>query len=270
MKKSTINNKILEDVELFAEDNYTLDELFDELKISSKLKKDEQILKAFEQGLVNHFIYMTSQEVSDDELIENSLITNTQCKLWHEKYATEINEQKQKIKDEKKLATHQFSNVMCSGMQNILKQNAKDYDEISQQVLYEDITAIVKRIKNGEKDDLLTILTTNLLQMQVFNGTVTQNLMGNLGSQLNGFEKLSSIQMKLMQETRKNILAINEITNPKKTTFVKEANQYNHLHQNSHKKIENENELQNEIKLIDGQDCTDIGLSMHHTKAMHE
>jgi hypothetical protein len=47
-----------------------------------------------------------------------------------------------------------------------------------------------------------------------------------------------------MQETRKSIMAINEITNPKRTTFIKKAEQHNHLHQNSEKKDKNENELQ--------------------------
>ena len=39
-------------------------------------------------------------------------------------------------------------------------------------------------------------------------------------------------------------MAINEITNPKRTTFVKEVSQHNHLHQNSEKKDEKQNELQ--------------------------
>ena len=50
-----------------------------------------------------------------------------------------------------------------------------------------------------------------------------------------------------MQEVRKSIMAINEITNPKRTTFIKEANQHNHLHQNSEKKFDNENELQRQL-----------------------
>ncbi len=52
------------------------------------------------------------------------------------------------------------------------------------------------------------------------------------------------MKLKVMQETMKSIMAINEITNPKRTTFVKEANQHNHLHQNSEKKDRNGNELQ--------------------------
>jgi hypothetical protein len=52
------------------------------------------------------------------------------------------------------------------------------------------------------------------------------------------------MQLKVMQETRKSIMAINEITNPKRTTFIKEANQHNHLHHNSEKKDEIKNEKQ--------------------------
>ncbi len=47
-----------------------------------------------------------------------------------------------------------------------------------------------------------------------------------------------------MSEQRKSIMAINEITNPKRTTFAKEISQHNHLHQNSEKKDEKQNELQ--------------------------
>jgi hypothetical protein len=66
------------------------------------------------------------------------------------------------------------------------------------------------------------------------------------------------MQIKVMQETRKSIMAINEITNPKRTTFIKEANQHNHLHQNSEKKDENENELENEPRLIEHGETTEV------------
>jgi len=54
-----------------------------------------------------------------------------------------------------------------------------------------------------------------------------------------------------MAETRKNIIAMNEICNPKRTTFIKEANQYNQLNQkNSQKKLKTENELQKPQQLV--------------------
>jgi hypothetical protein len=86
------------------------------------------------------------------------------------------------------------------------------------------------------------------MQLQLFNGIVTSNLMGESGKQLSNFKMLSDMQLKVMQETRKSIMAINEITNPKRTTFIKKAEQHNHLHQNSEKKYENENELQKNLE----------------------
>jgi hypothetical protein len=38
----------LEEIEYYAEDQYTLEDLFDELNISKKLMKDERVLQAFE------------------------------------------------------------------------------------------------------------------------------------------------------------------------------------------------------------------------------
>jgi hypothetical protein len=61
-----------------------------------------------------------------------------------------------------------------------------------------------------------------------------------------------------MQETRKSIMVINEITNPKRTTFIKEANQHNHLHQNLEKKDENENELQKPGQLQEPETFTEV------------
>jgi hypothetical protein len=116
---------------------------------------------------------------------------------------------------------------------------------------------MVKKIQDGDSTDILTVLTTKIIQLQRFNGTVTSNLMGDAGKQVDNFNKLSNMQLKVMQETRKSIMAINEITNPKRTTFIKEANQHNHLHQNSEKKDDNSNELKNEAKLIEHDEVTE-------------
>ncbi len=65
------------------------------------------------------------------------------------------------------------------------------------------------------------------------------------------------MQLKVIQETRKSIMAINEITNPKRTTFIKEANQHNHLHQNLEKKDQNKNELSQPQEFIDANEYTE-------------
>mgnify|MGYP005989313407 CR=1 FL=1 len=147
-------------------------------------------------------------------------------------------------------ATKQMSDPLYSGMVNILNQNPNKDTPLSQKVLVDDIKSMVDKLKDADTSDLITMLTTNILQLQVFNSTVTSNIMGDAGKQIVNFDRLGNMQIKLMQETRKSIMAINEIVNPKRTTFIKEASQHNHLHQDSSKKTEKENELQNETKLI--------------------
>ena len=218
--------------------------MFDELNISKKLMKNEQILNAYERGLVNYYISMKTLGAYDEEIIDNR-ISLEQCELWSEKYSIEIEQAQQKIKDDEKHATRHLSHPLVSGMINIMSQNPNKDNPISEDVLGKDIEMIVIKTQEGDTRALLTVLTTNVLQLQLFNGTITQNIMGDAGKQLDNFEKLSSMQIKVMQETRKSIMAINEIANPKRTTFIKEASQHNHLHQKVlEKKVENENELQ--------------------------
>jgi hypothetical protein len=241
----------LEEIEYYAEDQYTLEDLFDELNISKKLMKDERVLQAFEKGLIKHYISMASSGVSDDDIIDDYLISAEQCALWREQYSDTIKKGLQKKEDEEKQATRQFSSPIQSGIVNIILQNGKDMPPISQQVLYEDINKMIQKIKSGDMETLLTMLTTNILQLQLFNGTVTQNLMGDAGKQVDNFNKLSNMQLKVMQETRKSIMAINEIANPKRTTFIKEANQNNFIQENSEKKSLPQNEKQiEEVEII--------------------
>lgn len=103
--------------------------------------------------------------------------------------------------------------------------------------------------------------------MQLLNGNAAQNIVGVVGQTLNNFDKLSSLQIKVMQEVRKSIMSMNEVTNPKRTTFIKEANRHNHLHQNSENKYDNENELQ---KQLDKPDETIESVSSELKENFHE
>ena len=248
MPKRKLTSKLLESIELYAEDNYTLEDIFDELNISKDLIKNEHVLHAFERGLIKLFILLASNGVTDDEIIIDNPISQKQCTIWREQFSDEIEKGLQKKKDDEELATKQFSNPLMSGMVNILEQNGQGSRPVSEEVLSEDIKQIVEKTQSGDTKALITILTTNILQLQLFNGTVTRNLMGDAGKHLDNFNKLSNMQLKVMQETRKSIMAINEITNPKRTTFIKEANQHNHLHQISEKKDESQNELQKHLE----------------------
>ncbi|RRS32307.1 MAG: hypothetical protein P794_01505 [Epsilonproteobacteria bacterium (ex Lamellibrachia satsuma)] len=247
MSRYKLTDEMLQDIEDYAEDQYTLEDTFDELNISKKLMKDERVLQAFEKGLIKLYISMASSGMSNVDIVDDFEININQCALWHEKYSDEIKQAKQKIADDKKLATRQFSDPLISGLVNIMTQNGTSAEPISQKVLHDDIEKIIEKTKAGDTEALITILTTNIMQLQLFNGRVAGNLMGEAGKQLNNFEKLSNMQIKVMQETRKSIMAINEIINPKRATFIKKAEQHNHLHQNSEKKGESKNEKQKEL-----------------------
>lgn len=247
MGRYKITDAMLQDIERYAEDQYSIDDMFDELNLSKKLKQDEQVVQAYERGLIKLFISSASSDMDDKEIMDEFYINAEQCKTWHEQFSTEIQQAKDKIEEDKRVATKQFSSPLYSGMRNILNQNYKESAPISQNVLEEDIVKMVQKVQKGDTRDLITLLTTNILQLQLFNGVVTGNLMSDVGKQLNNFEMLSTMQIKVMQETRKSIMAINEITNPKRTTFIKEVAQHNHLHSNSEKKEENANELQKAI-----------------------
>lgn len=148
---------------------------------------------------------------------------------------------------QKKLNTKQFSDVKYSAMRNILYMRGGDGKDISQQVLADDVDKMVNRMKNGDNSDILMVLASSLLTLQMFNEKISMNLTGEAGKKLDGFESLAVLQLKAMAEQRKTIMAINEVTNPKRTTFIKEVAQHNHIHQNSEKKEEETNELQKVI-----------------------
>lgn len=256
MRKWKLTTEILDDIEIYAEDQYSLEETFDELNISKKLMKDEQVLQAYEQGLIKRYIYLASSGLSDEE-ITDECITAKQCAIWREKYSDEIKKGLQKKEEQEEQSTKQFSNLTASGMINILEQNGKDKPPVSQEILSQDIQEMVEKMQSGDTKAQITVLTTNIMQLQLFNGTITHNLMGDLGKSMDNFKKLSEMQLKVMQETRKCIMAINEITNPKRTTFIKEANQHNHLHQNAEKKDEIQNELSQPKEIIDADQYTE-------------
>ena len=247
MGRYKITTKLLEDVAYYAEDEYPLEELFDELNISKRLLKDEDILHAYDFGRGKLFIQKLASHTPIEDVMEDMDMSEELCWKWRDKYSNLIQEARTEIQNEKKHATKQFSDPLYSGVINILEQNPSKATGISHEVLKEDIKKIVESAKNGDTTELLTMLTTNILQLQLFNGTITNNIMGDPGKQLPNFERLANMQIKVMQETRKSIMAINEITNPKRTTFIKEANQHNHLHQNSQEKVENKNELQKQL-----------------------
>ena len=125
MSRYKLTDEMLQDIEDYAEDQYTLEDTFDELNISKKLMKDERVLQAFEKGLIKLYVSMASSGMSDVEIVDDFEISINQCNLWSKKYFDEIKLSKQKIEDDQKLATSQFSNPLMCGMINILEQNGR-------------------------------------------------------------------------------------------------------------------------------------------------
>ena len=250
MSISTITHEMLLTIENYAKDEYTLTELSDELNISMELLNDKQILQAFEKGLIQLYISKSSSGLSDEEIISDLEINAEQCTLWHKKYSTEVAKQRDEIRIEQEHTTKQFSDLTYSGLINVMLQNADDHErDYSQAKLGEDLNAIVKKMQAGDNTDLLTVLATNLMQMELFNGQITGKISSNGGKRFQTYEALSKMQMKILQESRKTVMCINEIVNPKRTTFVKNAEQHNYIHQNSEKKEESENEKQKHVQL---------------------
>jgi len=252
-----VTAELLEDLECYAQDHYTLPEAMKELNVSLALLQDEQVQRAFERGLTKQYIMSIVTGDSYDDIIASYPISLEKCEKWAELYKDEIEDGKAKRKEKLDHATEQFSNLTYSSLVNILYQNGPGkQEEISQQKLKDDFTEIIERVKDGDTTDLLTILTSNLMQMQLFNGQVSGKITVKDISYKN-YELLSRMQMKLLQESRKTVMCINEVVNPKRTTFVKNAEQHNHIHQNSEKNTQIENEKQNAAQLEQPDEVTE-------------
>ncbi len=191
--------------------------------------------------------FRMSVNIVDTELIENLRLAHDMGLDEKEEleYQESLEEPEHELsKEEREHNTRQFSDLSYSGVINILTQNNSNKDDLSQKFLKDSLDEMVEKMQKGDTSDILTVLTTNLMQMQLFNGRVT----GLIGKDLSykNFELLSRMQMKLLQESRKTAMAINEICNPKRATFVKNATQHNHL--NSEKNKNNQNEKQNALQ----------------------
>ncbi len=135
-------------------------------------------------------------------------------------------------------------------MRNIVAQDISRLNNPqSNKVIREDVKGIVERLKNGDTEDLLNILVTQTLQLQALNHKITNTVMNS--DRYDIMSKFENLQLKTMGETRKTVMAINEVCNPKRAVFVKEANQHNHIHtSNSEKKLENGNKLSQPLEEV--------------------
>lgn len=245
MAKRKLTPEILELIELCAEDSYTLDEIREEADITKPLMDNLQVQETIERGRSKKIIEIVVEDDGDaaKDFAERVGITPTEFKLIHEKNIEVIETKKAKINAHRKERSEaRLYTAGVAGANIYLQTPELDRGQLSINSLADGIADAAKALNEGDTTPLLEILIGNIQQLHLFNGTITQNLLDS--KSIDNFNKLSNMQLKVMQETRKSIMAINEIANPKRTTFIKEANQHNHLHQNSEKKDECQNELQ--------------------------
>jgi len=232
-----------------AIEGYSLEEILEENSLPLKLKDDPEILESFESVLVFTFIKKKVEGIYDEEIISETEITQRQCDEWSIIYEETISLRRLEVSEDIRQTTKQVSSPSVAGMRNIIAQDRSLNNAQANKVLKEDVTKIVDRLKNGETEDLLNILVTQTLQLQALNHKITNTVMGS--DRYDIMSKFENLQLKTMGETRKTVMAINEVCNPKRAVFVKEANQHNHIHtSNSEKKLENVNKLSQPLKEV--------------------
>jgi len=255
MGKYKVTEELLFNIEQLAKEQYDLDDIIEELNLSKKLIKNEDVLEAFKMGQVSFFIEYRAQGEDDDFMEMELNIDVQQCQEWDTLYADKILDEKKDIERLKLIEIKMQTDASYIGATNLKAQ--KSYSDIEGEwdSLNDAIESKAEAIINGDMTELIKILTTNTIQLEHINFDITQYKRGESGKKVSNFNTYSNIQFKAMQEMRKNIMAINEIVNPKRTTFIKQANQHNHLHQeqvselSQKKEEENKNELQNPLSL---------------------
>jgi len=228
----------------YGEDEYTLRETLEELELPMDLMEDDEVIKVFEKGKVTPFIDIMARSEEIEVFSEIHGITLEKCEAWKAAYKEEIEAAKEKIKKESRSAAQHISDPLTMGVTGILYQTDEDMrHKADHQTIADNIHSIVKDLKSGDTTSLLTALTSQFLQLQNLNSLIAMNITGKAGKPLDNFHSLSNLSIKINGEMRKTAMALNEIVNPKRTTFVKEATQNNFI-QNLEKKVENENEKQ--------------------------
>ena len=147
---------------------------------------------------------------------------------------SELKAERQKVRAKKAEASaHTLDTSGRSGFNVLLQHDPATREKLDSWDIGDEISKVVKNLQKGDTTSLLEILVGNITQLHIFNGVLAMSLSAEENIAIDKLNKLSNMQFKLMQEERKSIMAINEICNPKRAVFIKEANQ--HLHQNSEK-----------------------------------
>ena len=247
MGKRKLTSSILQEIEDLAFNGFSLDDIQEEADITHPLMEDAQVKDVIAEGRRKAII---EQAVEDDgntarDFVETSGMTIAEHKQIHDENLDVIKAKKDKRRERQKENSKDTLDAAARSGHNVyLQHDPRNQKGLNSHDISDAIKKTAQDLKNGDTSCLLELLVGNITQLNLFNGVLAMNLSSDGNMTLDKMNKLSNMQLKTMQEMRKSIMAINEITNPKRTTFIKEANQHNYLPQNSEKKDENENELQ--------------------------
>ncbi len=93
------------------------------------------------------------------------------------------------------------------------------HDEINADGIEEGMDEVIVELKKGNMDYLLKSLISNITNVNVDMAHIRTPNKATYKLK----KEINTMKVKLLQEQRKSVMAINEIMNPKRTTFVKNA-----------------------------------------------
>lgn len=249
MAKSKLTTAILETIELCAADEYTLEEIRKEADITTALMQDPQVLEAIERGRVKQLIEIAATDGDLDHFIFYSGKSMEEISRMIDEHEKTIEAKRVEValeeKEKKKRAKYHAHAMLQPEFHLVNLKNKRNFtmngEEVPDQEYYDEFIKSVKNLRDGKNEYLLRSLMAQLNQLQTISSSVNMNIYGS-NDTVDNFVKFTNLQVKLMQEQRRTVMAIDDLMNPKKTVFVKKAEQ--HLHQTSEKNIQDENELQ--------------------------
>ncbi len=257
MGTKVIVPETLGEISDLAVNGYSLNEILtEELGLSSDLVDDDEVIEAFNAGLIHIFINKKVDVIPDEYIIQDTHITQAQCNEWGVEYYEAIKLQRMEINEDTRTEAREMVHSIDSGIKTFTMQAKQIDTHTGKQALKEEVSNMVQRLKSGNIDDLLSVLVVQNMQLNKLNERISRTVSNS--DRYDIMSKFSNIQLKIMNDTRKNIMSINEIINPKRTTFVKNATQHNHTHSLSEKKEDMPNELsQPKGEIIDAHQYTE-------------
>ena len=164
------------DVTDYAIDGYSLEDTLLELELPEEWVKNDEVIEAFNSGLIHTYIQEKISGTIDEYIIEDTQITQQQCNEWGILYQEPIRLQRLQINQETREKAQQFSNPIKSGVKNLLAQSKELDNHTVKEVITEDIEEMIVKLKSGNTEDILSVLVTQTLQLQSLTNKITQTV----------------------------------------------------------------------------------------------